>query len=59
MEVTDNEWLEMRVYIALIGLVDAVCSIWHRNPDWRKYIFMIAYLLAMGQAGWNLKRDSH
>ncbi len=59
MEVTDNKWLGMVLYIALIGLVDAVCSIWPCNPDWRRYIFTMAYRLAMGQGGWNLKRDTH
>ncbi len=56
MEVTDNEWLEMIVYIALIGLVDAIRSIWPCNPDWRRYIFTMAYRLAMGKSGWNLKK---
>jgi len=58
-EFTDNEWLGMIVYIALMSLVDAVRSIWPCHPDWQRYIFTMAYRLIMGKSGWNLKRDTH
>jgi hypothetical protein len=62
-EDTDSKWLRAIVDSALIGHVDAVRilqSIWPSNtPDWRRYILTMAFRLAMGESGWDLKKDTH
>jgi hypothetical protein len=62
MEDTDSKWLRAIVDNALIGHVDAVRilhSMWPGNtPDWRRYIVTMAFRLAMGWSGWDLKRDT-
>jgi hypothetical protein len=60
MEDTDSNWLRAIVYDALIAHVDAMRimhSAWRSNTsDWRRYILMTAFRLAMGGSGWGLKR---
>jgi hypothetical protein len=63
MEDTDSKWLRAKVYNALIGHAD-VGWIMHSSragstPDWRRYILMIAFRLAMVGSRWDLKKDTH
>ena len=57
---TDKKWSRTIVYNTLIGHVDAVRilrSTWpslSNTPDWRRYIFTMAFMLTMAGSGWVL-----
>ena len=60
MEFTDNWWLRVIVYNALIGHVEVVRILWPSNtPNWRRYILPMAFRLAIGGSGRDLRRDTH
>jgi hypothetical protein len=65
MKDTDDKWLRAIVYNALIGHIDVVRTLHStrpsnlNTPDWRRYILMMAFRLAMAGSRWNLKRDTH
>ena len=65
VEDTDSRWLWVIVYNTLIGHVVAarvLHSNWPRTsntPDRQRYIFMMAFRLAMVGSGWDLRRDTH
>ena len=62
MEDTDSNWLRAKVYNALIGHADGMRilhSCWPGNtPDWRRYILMRVFRLAVAGSGWYLKKDT-
>lgn len=62
MEYTDSKWMRSIVYNALIGHVDVVQILhatWPRNtPGWRRYVFAMAFRLAMTGSVWGLTRDT-
>ena len=65
MKDTDGKWLRAIVYKPLIGHIDVVRTLHSTRPsnlttpDWRRYILMMAFRLAMAGSGWDLTRDTH